>query len=149
MHMFDKRMLAAHRDGVADGQFVTTDRAMSTSSLSLGGDWIVESDFVRPDSETGESMWDARIQVTDGAADLAARSTRGSDVQVRVTLDGAPVPEELRGPHIEIADDGSTFVLVGPFATCGLLRNGDDRRHELRLHTDDPDIALYTFTFGA
>ncbi len=132
-----------------EGRFVANEGAADAGQLSLSGAWVVESDRVRPDAATELTSWGATVRVATGAANVAAEATLDSPVLVEVTLDGAPVPEPLRGAHVYAAEDGATFIAVGAFGTYGLLRNAGDAPRELRLHTADAGLTLYTFTFGA
>ena len=104
---------------------------------------------MQPDPNAGSTAWDATVVVTSGMANLAAAATSEAPVLVKVTLDGTPVPEPLRGAHVFAAEDGATYVSIGEFGAYGLLRNGDGAPRELRLHTADAGLTLYTFVFGA
>ncbi len=132
-----------------EGRFVADEGAADAGQLSLSGAWVVESDRVRPDAATELTSWGATVRATTGAVNVAAEASSETPVLVEVTLDGAPVPESLRGAHVYAAEDGATFIAVGAFGTYGLLRNAGDAPRELRLHTADTGLTLYTFTFGA
>ncbi len=136
-------------DSWDEGRFLAVEGGAEAARLGLRGGWVVESDRVQPDPNGGSSSWDATVLVTSGMANLAAGANLASPVLVKVTLDGAPVPEALRGAHVFAGYDGATFVSIGDFGTYGLLRNGDAAPRELRLQTDDPGLSLYTFVFGA
>ena len=109
----------------------------------------MESDRVQPDPAGGSTSWDATVVVTSGMANLAAAATSETPVLVKVTLDGAPVPEPLRGAHVHATEDGATYVSIGEFGAYGLLRNGDGAPRELRLHSGDANLSLYTLVFAA
>ncbi len=136
-------------DSWDEGRFLAVEGGAEAARLGLRGGWVVESDRVQPDPNGGSSSWDATVLVTSGMANLAAGANLASPVLVKVTLDGAPVPEALRGAHVFAGYDGATFVSIGDFGTYGLLRDGDAAPRELRLQTDDPGLSLYTFVFGA
>ena len=136
-------------DSWDEGRFLALEGAAEATRLGLRGGWVVEADRVQPDPDRGSSSWDATVLVTSGMANLAAAATSETPVLMKVTLDGAPVPEPLRGAHVFAGEDGATFVSIGEFGTYGLLRNGDGAPHELRLHTANAGLSLYTFVFGA
>ena len=136
-------------DSWDEGRFLAVEGAAEVARLGLRGGWIVESDRVQPDSNGGSNSWDATVLVTSGMANVSAAAAGETPVLMRVTLDGAPVPESLRGAHVFAGYDGATFVEIGAFGTYGLLRHGDAGPRELRLQTADPGLSLYTFVFGA
>ena len=136
-------------DSWDEGRFLAVEGGADVARLGLRGGWVVESDRVQPDPTESSNSWDATVLVTSGMANVAAAAAGETPVLMKVTLDGAPVPESLRGAHVFAGYDGATFVEIGAFGAYGLLRNGDAGPRELRLQTDDPGLSLYTFVFGA
>lgn len=136
-------------DSWDEGRFLAVEGTGEAARLGLRGGWTVQSDRVLPDPDGGSTAWDATVVVTSGMANLSAAATSETPVLLKVTLDGVPVPEPLRGAHVFAAEDGATYVSIGEFGTYGLLRNGDVAPRELRLHTADAGLTLYTFVFGA
>ena len=136
-------------DSWDEGRFLAVEGTGEATRLGLRGGWTVASDRVQPDPDGGSTAWDATVVVTSGMANLSAAATSETPVLLKVTLDGMPVPEALRGAHVVAAEDGATYVSIDAFGTYGLLRNGDGAPRELRLHTADAGLTLYTFVFGA
>ncbi|MCY4111378.1 MAG: redoxin domain-containing protein, partial [Chloroflexi bacterium] len=102
-------------DSWDEGRFLSVEGVGGAARLGLRGGWVVESDRVRPDPDAGSAAWDATVVVTSGMANLAAAATAATPVLVKVTLDGAPVPEPLRGAHVVAGEDGATYVSIGNF----------------------------------
>ena len=136
-------------DSWDEGRFLAVEGGAEVARLGLRGGWVVESDRVEPDPTGGSNSWDATVLVTSGMANVSAAAAGETPVLMKVTLDGAPVPEALRGAHVFARYDGATFVEIDAFGAYGLLRNGDAGPRELRLQTADPGLSLYTFVFGA
>jgi hypothetical protein len=69
-------------------------------------------------------------------------------VEAEVTLDGAAVPEGLRGADL-FERDGKTYVRIDAHRLYGLIdARGKDETHTLRLRYLAPGVSAYAFTFG-
>ena len=80
---------------------------------------------------------------------LSNEKPDGPALRVEVTLDGAPVPEALRGSDINVDEAGKTYLLVKDQRLYQLTdAKGNYGEHILQLEFDEPGVAGYAFTFG-
>ena len=112
----------------------------------VGGTWANEEGHMRLVSDAGSIVlryYAKEVNIVAGGA--------GSEIEV--SIDGAPVPERLRGPDVAASggEDGAgvaTSVLVGGHDLYGVVSSGQAEEHVLRIDARGPGLAVYTFTFG-
>lgn len=114
--------------------------------FALGGPWRAEPDDVRAAGPGAEIVLAFRARLVHVVAQGPA--------EVVVTLDGAPVPPDQRGPGMTERPDGSTVVHVeGPDLLTVLA--GDRYRSGVLGLRPEPaggatsTFAVFSFTFGA
>ncbi len=73
----------------------------------------------------------------------------GAGYEVRVYLDGAPVPAESAGGDIEYDADGNSYVAVDASRMYYLIDKDAFGGGELRLSSNSADFSVFAFTFGA
>ena len=71
-----------------------------------------------------------------------------ANYEVRVTMDGAPVPQEAAGQDLIAEADRSYFVVDEP-RLYAIIELDDFSAHELTISSNSDQFALYAFTFGA
>ena len=73
----------------------------------------------------------------------------GAGYEVRVYLDGAPVPAESAGGDIEYDADGNSYVAVDASRMYYLIDKDAFGGGELRLASNSADFSVFAFTFGS
>ncbi len=100
------------------------------------------------------------VLVTDGAkltlsyrageVNIVAEPVSSSGTgNLEVTLDGKPVPEAMRGKDIMVDSSGNTYLLVTTSDLLNVITSDSVESHILVFTAKSPNIALYSFTFGA
>ncbi len=78
------------------------------------------------------------------------RPERGTpSVEVRVTIDGAPLAPDQAGEDVTFAEDGTTYIVVDSPKMYRVVKLAMFEGHELRLSTNSPDLSLFAYTFGS
>ena len=73
----------------------------------------------------------------------------GAVYEVRVYLNGAPVPTESAGGDILYDDDGNSYVAVDASRMYYLIDRDGFAGGELRLSSNSADFSVFAFTFGS
>lgn len=73
----------------------------------------------------------------------------GAGYDVRVYLDGAPVPSESAGGDIMYDADGNSYVAVDASRMYYLIDKDAFGGGELRLTSNSADFSVFAFTFGS
>ena len=73
----------------------------------------------------------------------------GAGYEVRVYLDGAPVPSDAAGGDIMYDDDGNSYVAVDASRMYYLIDKDAFGGGELRLTSNSADFSVFAFTFGS
>ena len=127
---------------------VTTYSAAPPYALNrfyLSGGWRVEEERVVPSK--GAKLF-YRYKAATANLVLGAQGD-GPALRVEVKLDGAPVPDALRGEDLNYGEDGATYLLVRPEKLYEIIDAGAAySEHLLELEFTDPGVAAYAFTFG-
>jgi thiol-disulfide isomerase/thioredoxin len=91
----------------------------------------------------------------DIAAGVVARSVNlvmapvnGRAMDVIVTIDGAPVPPDLRGADVHVDSTGRTVVTVSRSDMYRLIQGPNVEHHQLHVVAEQPGLEAYAFTFG-
>lgn len=114
----------------------------------VGGTWANEEGHMRLVSDAGSIV----LRYYAKEVNIVA----GGGAEIEVTIDGGPVPEELRGSDVEggasssaSAASAPTVVAVGGHDLYNVISSGGQaEEHVLRLDARGPGLAVYTFTFG-
>jgi hypothetical protein len=112
----------------------------------LSGEWRVEEERSVPSKG-------ARLHYRYSSAVanlvLSSENPSGPALRVDVTLDGQPVPEALRGAHLNYDEAGLTYLLVQEDKLYEIVDAGETyEEHLLELAFPEPGTAAYAFTFG-
>ena len=117
--------------------------------LYLSGQWIKERERVVHARGT-ESLDDyIALWFQGSSVNVVIDFPEGDPFEVVVTLDGAPVPEEVRGEGIRAGDDGTTFVPVNEGRMYNLLQGVEGLGHALKLSSNSDRFGVHAFTFGS
>jgi thiol-disulfide isomerase/thioredoxin len=109
-----------------------------------------------------QGAWDAtneKIISADAGATIVAgvhaqsvnvvlAAPEGKPIDLVVTLDGAPVPPELRGANVHVDAQGRTVVTVSAPDMYRVVLAPAVADHELALTATAPGLEAYSFTFG-
>jgi thiol-disulfide isomerase/thioredoxin len=113
----------------------------------LVGPWFGDTEDV-VSTGPGAAIVD-RYRAREANLVLASGAAGGAPVDLRITLDGKPLPAAYRTVDTQVDADGNTYVHV---TTSGLYRlvlgtaTGD---HLLRLTAQAPGVEAFAFTFSS
>jgi thiol-disulfide isomerase/thioredoxin len=80
---------------------------------------------------------------------MATAAPAGASVDVRVELDGRPLPAADRTSDTMVDAEGNTFVRVHASDLYRLVLGTAIETHTLRLTAEVPDVKAFVFTFSA
>ena len=73
----------------------------------------------------------------------------GTPYEVRVLVDGSPLPASQAGVDVMWDGQGNSFILVDEPKMYRIVRSSTFSDHELNLSSNSKDFALFAFTFGS
>ena len=120
-----------------------------TGSFYLHGLWRSEAESIihARDSEGYEDYISTLYFA--GEVNTVIRPLSDDPIQIRVTLDEMPVPEEARGADVYWDEDAQwTFLTVKEPRMYRLIDEAQRDIHELRLYPSTATFALHAYTFG-
>ncbi len=126
-------------------QTYTAPASPELNKFYFRGQWRVEGERALP-AAAGAGI---TYRYLAANANLVMGSTDGKPVRVEIKLDGKPVPADARGKDVQVAADGTTFVIVKEDRLYDLTDTPMRYdQHLLELDFTGTGIASYAFTFG-
>jgi thiol-disulfide isomerase/thioredoxin len=80
---------------------------------------------------------------------LASGAAGGAPVDLRITLDGKPLPPAYRTVDTKVAADGSTYVHIDSSDLYRLVLGPAIETHVLRLTAESDGVEAFAFTFSS
>ena len=115
----------------------------------LQGHWTADQESIRH-GRTTEGLEDyVAIEYQAASVNGVMQPGGAESFAVDVTIDGEPIPEDMRGDDTQVDDEGRTFVLVDEIRLYSIIRSVEVGRHVLKLASNSNDFVFYTFTFGS
>ena len=71
-----------------------------------------------------------------------------SELEVRVTMDEAPLPRGDAGADIQFDSDGNSFINVNEARMYNVVNLVEFGGHELKLSSNSPGFSVFAYTFG-
>jgi cytochrome c biogenesis protein CcdA/thiol-disulfide isomerase/thioredoxin len=135
---------ASRADRVVNGSIRTGAQTFPAPAGRVPDDQLAFQGRWRIDDSSATALRGARVHVAFGAQSvfLVLGTSGGEPREVRVLLDGRPLPDELAGPDVH---GGS--VLVERQRLYRLVQLPEAERHLLTLELA-PGVSGYAFTFG-
>ncbi len=99
-------------------------------------------------TESFEDYIAIKFYATSVNAVMSADGATGP-VEVRLTLNGAPLTASQVGSDVEFDQQGNSFVRVDGSRMYRLVEQVEFGGYELKLSANVPGLAFYAFTFGA
>ncbi len=127
--------------------FSVPDR-LDSDLLYLKGHWLLEKDCVVHDRALSGMHDGVLVRYHGFTVDVVMERRERLIPLVVVTLDGRPIPEDLRGSDI-IVKDGHTVCEVREARPYQLISSRIYHGGTLELKTQSKGLALYTMNFGA
>jgi hypothetical protein len=136
--------------GIAGAQpgAVTYPPAGSTAlgQPALVGPWFGNAEDVV--STASDASIVIRYHAREANLVLASGAEGGAPVDLRITLDGKPLPPAYRTTDTHVAVDGSTFVRVEASDLYRLVLGRAIETHRLRLTAEAAGVKAFAFTFS-
>jgi len=117
---------------------------LDQEGAALTGRWQISAEF----AESGMGRPAALVGFVAAEVNAVLGTDGGRTLEAVVEMDGAPVPEPLRGPDLVVDDAGRTLVRVAEPGLHRLVSGGDLGRHVLRLEPAGPGLRIYALSFG-
>ena len=117
--------------------------------LYLQGQWIVGKESVLHSQESPSFGDYVGIRFTAASVNAVMRLDTGRRSVVVATVDGAPVPESLRGDDLALDQQGRTYFIVDEPRLYNVVRAPSAVTRNLELRVTSPGVVLHTFTFGS
>lgn len=114
--------------------------AVEGNTLYLGGAWDFEPEYAQNQAAGAQITYeyDAKNMY------IVAASATGQPITLKVTLDGQPVPADMRGADVN-AD--SEMTIQGD-RLYQIIAGQNYGTHTLQITIENPGLQGYTFTFG-
>ena len=117
--------------------------------IFLQGSWLSESENLRHARTTDDYEDYLGMKFYANEVNAVLDVEPGSEYQFRITLDGAPIPQDSAGADIAYDQNGDSIVVVDSPRMYRLVRQEEVSAHELLLMPKDDSFSLFSFTFGA
>jgi thiol-disulfide isomerase/thioredoxin len=139
-----QRGIAGAQAGVVDYPPVTT---LTRDRPALAGRWLGDDQDV-VSSASGAAIV-IRYRAREANLVMATAAPGGAPVEVRVELDGRPLPPADRTPDTLVDANGHTFIRVQASDLYRLVLGRSIQTHTLRLTAESPNVEAFAFTFSA
>jgi thiol-disulfide isomerase/thioredoxin len=116
---------------------------VATNQVRLSGRWVGETDDVRSTASGAAVVLAYRAREVN----LVLASAMGG-VDLRVELDGHPLPPTYRTGQTRVDAQGATFVSVAASDLYRLVLGPAVQDHTLRLTATGAGVEMFAFTFG-
>jgi thiol-disulfide isomerase/thioredoxin len=80
---------------------------------------------------------------------MASAAPDSGPIDLRIEIDGKPLPPDFRTPQTMVDGDGNTFVAVQASDLYRLVLAPSIDTHTLRLTAEGPNLQAFAFTFSA
>jgi len=114
------------------------------NTVYLGGDWTQKTEKIHHPTEEEAHV---ALNYTAKSVNVVMAPDTESRFRVFVFLDGKPIERKNAGRDILIKA-GKSYFEVDKADMYEIIDTGTMQNHEVKLVSDSPEVALYTFTFG-
>jgi hypothetical protein len=119
--------------------------ALPVPQVALGGKWNGESEKV-VSAEAGASI---SLGMDAQQVNLVMAPQKGGQpIEVVVSVDGQPVPADIRGADLHVDPQGQTVVDVTHSDMYQLINAPGVQMHQVTVTAITPGLEAYDFTFG-
>ena len=117
--------------------------------LYLNGSWIKGAESLTHGRQTDSLEDFIALRFHGTSVNVVTDFDGGEPIRVYLTMDSEPVPEDARGSHVQLDDDGSTFFEINEPRMYNLVRLEEYGGHDLMLSSDSDRFSVFAFTFGS
>jgi thiol-disulfide isomerase/thioredoxin len=117
---------------------------LAPPNVALEGPWNGAAEKVTSSAPGA----DIATGVIAQSVNLVMAPVDGRPMDVIVTIDGAPVPPDLRGADVHVDRTGRTVVTVSRSDMYRLVQGPKVEQHQLHVVAEQPGLEAYAFTFG-
>jgi thiol-disulfide isomerase/thioredoxin len=123
------------------------------NQVALGGAWVGESQEISAGAVGAQIVLDyhareVNLVLAPPGPPNGAQATPGAAADLRIQLDGQPLPAAYRTSDTHLAPDGSTYVHVDSDDMYRLVLGATIEHHVLTLTALTPGLEAFDFTFG-
>lgn len=114
--------------------------AVSLNTLYLGGAWDFEPEYAQNQAAGAQITYeyDAKNMY------IVAASGTGQPITLKISLDGQPVPADMRGADV----NANSELVVQADRLYNIIRGQTYGEHVVQITVESPGLQGYTFTFG-
>jgi thiol-disulfide isomerase/thioredoxin len=116
--------------------------------FALNGDWLATPEQVRHTIKVKPPGDSVDLHYQAKSVYLVAGSDDSKPKRLYVTQDGNPLAKNAWGVDVRAEPDGRTYVELAGKRMYYIVNNPESGSHLLKLYAIDPDMSLYSFTFG-
>ena len=117
--------------------------------MYIHGLWLNDNEKLVHARETQDYEDYVLINFFAREVNLVMRPDNGIPFEVRLTIDGVPLPVEQAGADVRWDSDGNSYVSVDGPRIYNLVMLTQFGGHKLKMSSNSTDFALFAFTFGA
>jgi thiol-disulfide isomerase/thioredoxin len=127
--------------GVAGVQTLTLPKSFSQNTFYFGGNWDIQGEYAQ-----SQNAGDSFVYPYD-AMNVYFVASASSTVVTQVTLDGKPVPTNMRGSDV-YESGGNTYVKIQESRLYNIISGTAMESHTLQMTGQTPGLKAFTLTFG-
>ncbi len=130
----------------ADFKFPTQAEVRREGTVYVAGRWRATDQALLPD---GTGPWEMRLKWSGvDAGVVLTPPPSATNTRIRVTLDGKPVPADVRGRDVEADGSGATSIALDAPRLYDVIAGAPFGQHELGLEPDAAGTGVYVFFFA-
>ena len=118
--------------------------SLAPGDAAIEGPWTGENEKVTS-AAAGATI---ALGVHAESVNLVLATATGKPMDAAVTVDGRPVPVDIRGASVHLDTRGQTVVTVTAPDMYRLILAPGVQDHQLRVIAEEPGLEAYDFTFG-
>ena len=126
----------------------TLPAALRSNVIYMSGLWKAGEEGLYHARGTDGYVDEIVVKYFARSANLVIQPQGDHPFDVRITFDGKPLPEHIRGKDVVVDAAGDTVVRVREARLYNLVSAPEIGAHELRLSAKSKDFAIFAFTFG-
>ena len=117
--------------------------------LYLNGSWTKGAESLTHGRQTDDLEDFIALRFHGTSVNVVTDFDDGEPIRVYLTINSQPVPEDARGFHVQLEDDGRTFFDINESRMYNLVRLQEYGGHDLKLSSDSDRFSVFAFTFGS
>lgn len=137
-------------DALPGEELACTDDAgmQEEGAVTLHGHWKVHGEYVEHARVVAGTHEYVRVQYRAYAVNMVLESPEGKNAHVEITVNGGPVPEDMRGEDV-YEERGKTWALIAEPRMYSLIKSKTYHHGSLRVGIAQEGVRCYAATYGS